>query len=70
MFVLEGMYIAPDGLESEKITIGVDDTSEGYCCRSTELWHVAIQAFRETFAKMGFEEEAFPTRSKGETPNA
>ena len=29
MFVLEGMYIAPDGLESEKITIGVDDTTEG-----------------------------------------
>ena len=66
MFVLEGMYIAPDGLESEKITIGVDDTSEGYYRCSTEMWHVAIQAFRETFAKMGFEEEAFPTRSKGE----
>ena len=65
MFVLEGMYIAPDGLESKKITIGVDDTSEGYYCKSTEMWHVAVQAFRETFAKMGFEEQAFPTKEQG-----
>ena len=49
MFVLEGMYIAPDGLESEKIRIGVDDTAEGYCRMSTHMWYVAIQAFRETF---------------------
>ena len=54
MFVLEGMYIAPDGLESEKITIAVNDTSEGYCLRSTEMWHVAIRAFRRKLRKNGF----------------
>ena len=64
MFVLEGMYITPDGLESEKIRIGVDDTAEGYCRMSTQMWYVAIQAFRETFAKMGFEEQAFPTKEQ------